>query len=281
MNCLKKQLIYSVLICNLFFGNALQAQSVADVYDMAVELQNQKQFNSAIKYFQRVSYFGNGYNVTACLLHTADCYYELNDLIRANEFYEMAYFSSGNDSLRNLIALSRAAIFIYDKKYLESLQEIFSTTDDESIIETRNIYLATCYFGLNKFEESKSLLVEFVNDSVSKTQLIKLIDKATRIQKRNPKTAKILSMIIPGLGQFYAGDIKNGINSFLITSAFMYLTINTTIHYSIFEAAAVLPWYSRYYIGGFNRAQTITENNVEARQAKIFAQIMKLLEKQQ
>lgn len=85
-------------------------------------------------------------------------------------------------------------------------------------------------------------------------------------------------MIIPGMGQFYAGDIKNGINSLLITSAFMYLMVNTSIQYSVFEATSVLPWFSRYYVGGFNRAQTITINRVEDRQYQIYLQIMKIVE---
>ena len=211
MNCLKKQLIYSVLIFNLLIAFSAKAQNVVALFDMATQMKNEGNYSASLKLFQRVSFFGEGYKTTECLLNTADAYFNLNDFSKASEFYELAYFSTSNDSLRNLIALSKAAIFIYDKKFLEALQELFSTNDDESISRTKNIYLATTYYGLNKFEDCKSVLIELATDSISKTQLIKLIAKAEHAQKLNPKTAKILSMIIPGLGQFYAGDIKNGI----------------------------------------------------------------------
>lgn len=278
MNCLKKQLIYSVLTFNLFLAFSIQAQDIAGVFVLANKMKLEENYESSIKLYQRVIFFGEGYKNKDCLLNIGDAYFNLSDFKKASEFYELAYFSTSNDSLRNLIALSKAAVFIYDKKYLESLQELFNVTDDEFFKRTKNIYLATTYYGLNKFEECKATLYELEMDSSEKNQLSKLISKAKKNQNRNPNTAKILSMIIPGMGQFYAGDIKNGINSLLITSAFMYLMVNTSIQYSVFEATSVLPWFSRYYVGGFNRAQTITINKVENRQYQIYLQILKIVE---
>lgn len=280
MNYLKKQRIYSVLICSLLLGFSAHSQDSTSVFALAKQMQLEGNYNASIKLFQRVSFFGNGYKNTECYLNIADAYFNLNDYGKAAEFYELAYFSTSNDSIRNLIALSKSAIFIYEKKYLEALQELFSTNEHENNNRLKNIYLGISYYGLNKFEECQSILISTVTDSLSKIQIEKLIAKAERAQKLNPKTAKILSIIIPGMGQFYAGDIKNGINSLLITSAFMYLTISTTFEYSIFEATSVLPWYSRYYMGGFNRAQTITINRIEEKQYDIFVDLMKILEKE-
>ena len=279
MNCLKKQLIYSVLIFNLFLTFSIQAQDIAGVFDLANKMKLEGNYEASIKLYQRVSFFGDGYKNTECLIGTADSYFNLKDYNKAAEFYEFAYFSTTNDSLKNLIALSKSAIFIYNKKFLEALQELFSIEAEEgNVAKAKNIYLATAYYGLNRFNDCKTVLFDLISDTVSKTQLDKLIKRAERVQRRNPKTAKILSMIIPGMGQFYAGDIKNGINSLLITSAFMYLMVNTSIQYSVFEATSVLPWFSRYYVGGFNRAQTITINRVEDRQYQIYLQIMKIVE---
>ncbi|HAP01136.1 MAG TPA: hypothetical protein DCQ93_04350, partial [Bacteroidetes bacterium] len=187
------------------------------------------------------------------------------------------YFSTENDSIKDLVLLSRSAIFIYEKKYLEALQELFNTSDDKNILRTKNIYLATAYYGLNRFSESEDALLKIENDSLVRNNLHKLFSKAIRVQKRNPKTARILSMMLPGLGQFYSGDIRDGINSLLITSAFMYLTLNTAIQYSLLEATSVLPWFSRYYMGGFKRAESIAVNRIEEKQYLLFTQIMKLV----
>ncbi len=278
MNCLKRRLTYSALIFSLLLSVTVQAQDVSAVFDLATQMKNEGNYEGAIKLFQRVNYFGNGFKNTECLLNTADVYFMMNDYDRANEYYEYAYHSTSNDSLQNLISLSKSAIFIYQKKYLEALQELFSVTDDALINSTKNIYLATAYYGLNKFEECKSVLFEMESDSITKSQLTKLISKAEKVQKRNPNTSKVLSMIIPGLGQFYVGDVRDGINSLLITSAFMYLALNTALQYSFLEATSVLPWFSRYYMGGYNHAKVIAVNRIEEKQYSIYLQILKIIQ---
>ena len=85
-------------------------------------------------------------------------------------------------------------------------------------------------------------------------------------------------MIIPGLGQFYAGDIRDGLNSLIISSAFMYLGINTALQYSFIEATSVVPWFARYYMGGYNHAKIIMENRIEEKQFSIYQQILKIIE---
>ena len=277
MNCLKKRLTYSAIIFSILLSVTVRAQDVATVFDLATQMKNEGNYEGAIKLFQRVNYFGNGFKNTECLLSTADVYFILNEYDKANEYYEYAYHSTSNDSLRNLIALSKSAIFIYQKKYLEALQELFSVTDDASTNRIKNIYLATTYYGLKKFEECKSVLFELESDSLTKIQLTKLISKAEKIQKRNPNTSKILSMIIPGLGQFYVGDVRDGINSLLITSAFIYLALNTAIQYSFIEATSVIPWFSRYYMGGFNHAKLIAINRIEEKQYSIYQQILDIV----
>ena len=278
MNCLKKLLTCSAVIFSFFSSGNLRAQSLEQTFQFANEMKQEGNYNAAIKLFQRVSFFGKDFHVTDCYLGTADCYYLLNDFPQAENFYELAYFSTQSDSLRDLISLSRSAIFIYDKKYLEALQELFSTSDDEKILRTKNIYLATTYYGLNRFDEARNTLFEIEKDSASREELDELFAKAKRAQKINPKTAKVLSMILPGLGQFYCGDVKNGLNSLLITSAFMYLTATTVANYSIVEATSVLPWFSRYYMGGFKRAETICISRVEEKQFKIFQKITAVIQ---
>lgn len=278
MNCLKKRLIYSVLIFSLFRSVTVRAQDVAAVFELATQMKAEGNYDAALKLFQRVNFFDNGYKSTECLLNTADVYFMLNDYNKAAEFYEYAYFSTSNDSLRNLISLSKSAVFIYQKKFLEALQELFSVTDDVSVKRTKDIYLITTYYGLNKFEECKQILFEMRNDSASQKKIARLIAKAEKVQKRNPNTARIMSMIIPGLGQVYSGDVRDGINSFVITGAFVYLALNTAIQYSFLEATSVLPWFSRYYMGGYNHARIIAINRIEEKQYSIYLQLLKMIE---
>ena len=113
------------------------------------------------------------------------------------------------------------------------------------------------------------------NDSLSRKNLHALFNENEKLKHKNPKAAKVLSMIIPGAGQLYAGDVKNGLNSLLLTGGFFLLFINTSIAYTFVDAlVAVGPWYYRYYLGGYQRAETITINRVEMKRARIYRKML-------
>ncbi|NJK95024.1 MAG: hypothetical protein HC905_09040 [Bacteroidales bacterium] len=60
------------------------------------------------------------------------------------------------------------------------------------------------------------------------------------LYRPNPRTASILSLCFPGLGQFYAGDIKNGINSLLLTTALVSLGVKISLEQSIWDGIFLL-----------------------------------------
>ena len=100
-----------------------------------------------------------------------------------------------------------------------------------------------------------------------------------KIKNPKPKTAKILSMIVPGSGQFYAGDIKNGINSLLLTGGFIYLGVHAALNYGIINSlASASPWIQRYYLGGFKRAELIAEERLALKRDRIYQQILDVFE---
>lgn len=84
-----------------------------------------------------------------------------------------------------------------------------------------------------------------------------------------------MSMIIPGLGQLYAGDIKNGLNSLILTGGLFSLGIYSAINNGFLDASlSVIPWFQRYYQGGFNKAQIIAKAKIEKKRYQIFNQLL-------
>ena len=95
------------------------------------------------------------------------------------------------------------------------------------------------------------------------------------IKGPKPKKARILSTFLPGLGQLYAGDIKNGINSFVLTGVLFVLGINTAINLTLLDALmTVAPWFQRYYMGGYNRAENIAAEKFKEKQNRVFLSIL-------
>ena len=77
------------------------------------------------------------------------------------------------------------------------------------------------------------------------------------VEQRSPYLARWFSGIVPGFGQIYIGDWKQGINSLLINGAFGYLTINALIAKRYIQSATIfiLGW-NRYYFGGMLNSES-------------------------
>jgi hypothetical protein len=131
-------------------------------------------------------------------------------------------------------------------------------------------------FSQGEYQKSKALFKEVSPDT---SVVNELFIKNAKIDKLKPKTAKILSIIIPGLGQFYAGDVKNGLNSFILSGGLMFLGVRSAINNSVLDAAlSIMPWYQRYYTGGYNKAEAIAEAKIKERRFKVFNELLEVVE---
>jgi len=88
-----------------------------------------------------------------------------------------------------------------------------------------------------------------------------------------------MSRIIPGSGQLYAGDIKNGLNSLLLTGGIALLGVHLYNQYSLFDAImSAFPWFARYYKGGYHKAFEIAYQKRSIRRDRTYKQILKTIE---
>ncbi len=282
MRSLKARAIYLLIICSLFSFRQAKAQDIEATYNFAQQCYERGDYESALKYYERVMFFSQDYKRVECYVNLGNCFNALNETDDANGYYQLAYFATDNDSLKNEMIFLRAENMLLQRQYLFALQELFTINVANDQEEKRqDFYLAVTYFGMKKFDLSKDYFLKTVpsNDSVTIWKLDALFEKNDKLKRIHPKTARILSMIIPGLGQFYAGDIRNGVNSLLLTTAFLALAVDVGITYSILDATgSIFPWYFRYYMGGFKRAETLAISRVDMKRARIYRQILAVLE---
>ena len=83
----------------------------------------------------------------------------------------------------------------------------------------------------------------------------------------------MLSLIIPGTGQFYSGDIKAGLNSLLLLSGIFYL--GTIVSPS--GLVLIVPLFIKYYIGGAVHAKQIAERKRNEKKYAYYTNLMKIL----
>jgi TM2 domain-containing membrane protein YozV len=91
---------------------------------------------------------------------------------------------------------------------------------------------------------------------------------------RNPKTATVLSSILPGSGQCYAGKVGFGLINLLgVAGSGYFLAWHLINHYYMIGAITSGGLLSRFYLGGLKTSRNFTEKNND-KKAFIFRQKM-------
>ncbi|MFT5884637.1 MAG: tetratricopeptide (TPR) repeat protein [Arcticibacterium sp.] len=272
-----KRAIYIILIIELF-GGVAKAQNLDQTFHFANNLFEQDDYKNALEVYRRTLFFDqNNEFGPRVFKNMADCLYETSQYQEAAYYYDLAYFVHSG-YLQADISLKKASCHLLLREYNQTKIELFNLPDSLSPEqkELSVFYDAMLNFAQGNFEASKGLFLQIAPDS---TVINALFDKNKKIDKLKPKTAKILSIIMPGLGQFYAGDIKNGLNSLILSGGLFYLGVRSAVRTSLLDAGlSVIPWFQRYYSGGYNKAYAIAEAKVKERRHKVFNELLEQVE---
>lgn len=257
--------IFLTLIISFFSFSAF-SQNLQDVYLYAKELQRVEQYDQAILTYQRMLFFDKeGLYRDEGYQNIGNCYLQVKDYANAANYFDLAYFSSKNDSTKIELIFKKSFSLMQTGNYNYAVIELLNLPYGLSKhnLQRQNFYLGVANYGMAKYEDSEGYFVESVDECYQKT-IKEIFIKVRKVDKINPKTSKLLSTLVPGLGQYYNGDFKNGTNSLLLLSVFGALAFNTALKYSFMDAVVtVLPWYQRYYMGGYNKAENIAKKRKE------------------
>ena len=277
MKSIIRYLILSVLI---IFSQAaihkLPAQNLDETIKFADNQFKNKELTIALKTYQRALFFSGGKETLYLFQQIAEISYLVNDYETAQKYFGLALDQADNDSLKTELLFNKASCQILNRNYQYALMDLFSVTDTSGkILKRLNFYLGTCYFGLEDFGKASNYFKSCV-ELKDREEIDNLFSKRNLLSP-SPKTARILSMIIPGLGQAYSHDLKSGLNSLLLTSGLIALGINISLKYSPVDAVfAIIPWYQRYYTGGFGKASEIASRKRQLNRNRVYTRVLKL-----
>jgi hypothetical protein len=117
-------------------------------------------------------------------------------------------------------------------------------------------------------------------DSLALNRLALIFDDTLNFNSPSSKKAKILSYFLPGLGQTYAGNHGDALNSFILNTAFIGLYIYSAQAYTILDATLfVFPLVRPYYAGGVENAKQAALAKQEEKKAQTYFKILALFEK--
>jgi TM2 domain-containing membrane protein YozV len=183
---------------------------------------------------------------------------------KAAEYFDLTYNLSTDENVKTELIYKKTSCLLLSHNYKYALVELLNLSENTTgqLSRRRNFYLGMTYFGMNNFKEAEKAFIasiDSLNHQKEQLKIREIFIAVKKVDRINPKTAKILSVLIPGLGQIYAGDIRNGLNSLAITSAFVYMAYAISIKSTYIDGIlTAMPWYQRYYMGGYARAEKIT-----------------------
>jgi len=258
------------------------SQSINETKQLAGHFFAEQNYEQALLTYQRVAFFSKSKADPEVLSRIASCFYSTGDFTRALEYYDHAFFAESNRDLKTDYLFQKVITFLETKNYHFALVELLSQKFEPNSSEyfRKELLLGVSYFGLEKYTEAGNHLLEAVPAERVKDResIRKLFSNTKSFMRPNPKTALILSIITPGLGQFYAGDLTGGINSFLLTGTLIgiYAYLTTRLH-PIDAILTILPWFQRYYQGGFDQAERAAELERESRRNQILQQTLDII----
>jgi len=270
--------LWIIIIISVSQISLISAQTLEQTVDLANTEFNNHDYVSAISNYQRVFFFDESQKYPYIHEKLATCYLYEKDINKALFEYEIAYNLETSDSLKNELAFKKVLLLIIQNNYLEANFELLSLPDSltASFLPRRLFYQGVISLQTDSVTNAKNQFLSALEptDSLGKLKIEALFAKY-KPNKPNPKTAKWLSTFVPGLGQFYIGDYKNAVNSFVLSGALITLLFAVAVNYTFVDAmASVVPYFQRYYFGGLNRAKKGAYEKQEENRKKILNQII-------
>ncbi len=253
---------FLLIIFSFILFHGAKSQGIDETHALAHELFDQQEYDSSVRLFRRVAFFGEDSLKALVYPYIARCYLLTGDYSQSIFFFELASNTTGSDSLFKEYTFSKALIYILINEFNYSLQELYSIDPGDSgyFIRKYHFYLGIIHLKQDDIPGSQLHFLSAAGGREEYNEIIKAYN-SINLKRPRPVTARIFSILLPGLGQIYSGDRFNAANSFFLNASLATLMLRIAFKQTFLDALITIgPWFQRYYIGGFTRAEQIAIN---------------------
>ena len=160
--------------------------------------------------------------------------------------------------MRTELAVTLIASGAYDLALIE-LIKVDMQSQSERLRQRARFLRGVAYLYQFKWKQARSVFQAYFDGMPGAAEAAAKIDAlfldALNRRQKSEKTARLLSTFLPGLGQTYAGDWKNGLNALLLNGLLGYVTLDAAIERDYDDALLSFFFLSyRYYVGNRYRA---------------------------
>lgn len=185
---------------------------------------------------------------------------------------QLATETESQAEMRTELAVTLIASGAYDLALVE-LIKVDIQSQSVRLRQRARFLRGVAYMYQFRWEQARSVFQAYLAEMPDAAETAVRVDafflEALNRQQKSEKTARLLSTFLPGLGQTYAGDWKNGLNALLLNGVLGYVTLNAAIERDYDDALLSFFFlFHRYYAGNRYRAAEAAQafNDRENRQ---------------
>lgn len=259
---------WCLIYYSLFVWSA-GAQTAEETYQKGWELVLVNQIDSGLSLMNRAGFFKPELWTPEQCQTLGDTLFYAQRFKQASFYYQKVYDQTLRSKVTDPLLYKISASLYFSGKYEESLEYMSRVKDIQQ--NDYRYYMFLNLYSLTQYDSSLTYLKPLLNDSI---YFKKIAHRLHKTQNISPHKAMVMSLFLPGLGQAYAHDYKNAINSLLLNSVLVYSLIRTYKNYSWIEVLlGPLSWWERYYRGGAIHAKDIAEKYKKEQARKLLLEV--------
>jgi len=250
------------------------------LWTSGIGLQAQKKYLPAILEYNRLLYhFPEFTSKNLVYLRIGQCYDSIQQTGQAHRFYEEALQATPKgEALVQWLLLLNARILIAQGKFAMAMAELYSLDTLNLSRDQHDIYHLFAAVALHQLGSTSQCARHLAILDVEPGQIVNYERSVSAARRPNSNVAMILSAILPGAGQLYSGAGQEALNSILINALFLTATLRTAqFAQTIDVVIALLPWFQRYYVGGYNRASVLAHQKQLKKKTQALGLVIKYI----
>lgn len=268
-------ILFSCFLC--FSSVETKSLGIESVIRFGDSLFRHADYNQALLEYQRAFFFSADTLKPRLCEKIAACYFAMEHYLMARNYYDSAIFYSSPDHALVDYEFQKLHCFMMEGKFGVALLELnaLEICNDINKERRRNLYRGICCFGMGRYDEMQKHFLQSIpqNDSLKIQQLQELYEQHKILMRPYPGLAMILSIVLPGAGQVYTGDLKAGLNSLFLLAGLVYL--GTSV--SFISPVLTIPFIPRYYLGGILHAGVVAREKRKENQYDFFLRFSRIL----